>query len=81
MRLKSKSLIVLFLLAFTFSCSKESEPTISNPPIELPASIQLNSIPEGTFAMGGTTNMGDAPTVSVSISAFQISEKEITNQQ
>jgi sulfatase modifying factor 1 len=31
--------------------------------------------------MGGTTNAADAPTASITVSAFKISEKEITNQQ
>lgn len=31
--------------------------------------------------MGGTTTAGDAPTVSITLTGFRISEKEITNQQ
>ena len=48
---------------------------------ELPSSIVLKNIPEGTFTMGGTTIQNDAPEVTVNLSAFQISEKEITNQE
>jgi sulfatase modifying factor 1 len=47
----------------------------------LPSSITLKDIPAGTFDMGGTTVQNDAPTVSVTLSAFKISEKEITNQE
>ena len=35
----------------------------------------------GTFTMGGVTIQGDAPKVTVSLTEFQISEKEITNEQ
>jgi len=38
-------------------------------------------IPAGTFTMGGTTMANDAPEVSVTLSAFTMSEKEITDQQ
>jgi sulfatase modifying factor 1 len=31
--------------------------------------------------MGGTTVQNDAPEITVTLSEFQISEKEITNQQ
>jgi len=77
--------IVLCILLLTFSCSKDDE-TTTETPIEignniLPTSLILKEIPAGTFIMGGTTIQGDAPTVSITLTAFQISEKEITNQQ
>jgi formylglycine-generating enzyme required for sulfatase activity len=46
----------------------------------LPSSIVLKNIPVGTFTMGGTTVQNDAPEVSITLTAFNISEKEITNQ-
>ena len=76
--------IILCLLLVTFSCSNDEEIT-PNIPItgdgELPTSINLIDIPAETFIMGGTTMAGDAPSVNVTLSGFQISEKEITNQQ
>jgi formylglycine-generating enzyme required for sulfatase activity len=47
----------------------------------LPESIVLNDIPGGTFTMGGTTVGHDAQVVSVTISSFKMSEKEITNTE
>ena len=41
----------------------------------------LKNLPSGTFLMGGTTIHNDAPIVSVTLSAFQISKKEITNNE
>ncbi len=71
------------LILLTFSCEKnEMTPTSSQTSDnELPSSITLINIPAGTFTMGGTTTAGDSPEVNVSLTAFQISEKEITNQQ
>ena len=66
------------------SCSKddpEPDPTPDTGNSELPSSVLLRDIPAGTFTMGGTTTAGDAPQVSVTMSAFQISETEITNAQ
>ena len=48
---------------------------------QLPSSIVFKDIAGGTFTMGGTTVGNDAPEVSVTVSAFGISEKEITNEQ
>ena len=84
MKTKSTYAIALCLLTLTFSCNEDNEPdptitTTGNN--ELPSGILLKDIPAGTFTMGGTTKAGDAPTVSVTLSAFQLSEKEITNQQ
>jgi sulfatase modifying factor 1 len=87
--------ITLCLLFLTFSCDKDTETTpIDVPPVnddlptdpvsgnhELSTSINLIDIPAGTFTMGGTTKAEDAPTATVTLTAFQISEKEITNQQ
>ena len=53
---------------------EEADPT-------LPNSIILKDIPAGAFTMGGTTIQNDAPVISVILSAFSISEKEITNQE
>ncbi|MFT7237602.1 MAG: sulfatase modifying factor 1 [Cyclobacteriaceae bacterium] len=48
---------------------------------ELPSTINLVDIPAGTFTMGGVTTKNDAPEVSVTMTAFKMSEKEITNDQ
>ncbi|MBF0371606.1 MAG: SUMF1/EgtB/PvdO family nonheme iron enzyme [Magnetococcales bacterium] len=47
----------------------------------LPGNVTLVDIPGGTFTMGGNTTAGDASEVSVTLSDFAISEKEITNAQ
>ena len=77
----SMALIIMFL---TLSCSKSVNKNVALPDTknsELPTSIILKDIPAGTFTMGGTTKAGDAPTASITLTAFKISEKEITNQQ
>ncbi|SVC83120.1 uncharacterized protein METZ01_LOCUS335974, partial [marine metagenome] len=74
---------ILFII-FIISCKDTSDEKESAGPLEpgtLPNSIILKDIPEGTFAMGGTTMQNDAQVVSVTLSAFKISEKEITNQE
>jgi len=76
--------IALCSILLTFSCKKDTETTPTDSDTgnsELPTSINLIDIPAGTFTMGGTTMAGDAPTVSVTLTAFQVSEKEITNQE
>jgi sulfatase modifying factor 1 len=45
------------------------------------SSIVLKDISGGTFSMGGSTSQNNSPLVSVTISDFSISEKEITNEQ
>lgn len=77
-------LLIFVSLFINFSCSKDDSVDMVSPPVEsneLPASIVLVNIPAGTFTMGGTTAQNDAPIVTVTLSAFQISEKEITNQE
>jgi formylglycine-generating enzyme required for sulfatase activity len=84
MSAKIKLIIAISFLFFTLSCTKEDSPPVTTPESgngELPTSIVLKDIPAGTFTMGGTTNAGDAPLVSVTLEAFKMSEKEITNQQ
>jgi formylglycine-generating enzyme required for sulfatase activity len=84
MNTKFNLTVVICLLLLTFSCSKDDETTPTNPQTgnnELPSSIVLKDIPAGTFTMGGTTTAGDAPEVNVTLSAFQMSEKEVTNLQ
>ena len=74
---------ILFII-FIISCEDTSDEKESAGPLApgtLPNSIILKDIPEGTFAMGGTTMQNDAQVVSVTLSAFKISEKEITNQE
>ena len=85
------SILILMPLFFLTACKNddgtstiddfETDNTENTGKDELPASITLIDIPEGTFTMGGATQPNDAPEVDVSLSAFQISEKEITNQQ
>ena len=80
--MKLNPILIVLILVFTFSCNKD-EDIVSETPTnnELSTSIVLKNIPSGTFTMGGTTVQNDAPEVTVTLSAFQISEKEITNQQ
>ncbi|KYG75395.1 formylglycine-generating enzyme family protein [Roseivirga echinicomitans] len=83
MNIKSNFAIAFCLISLTFSCSNDDGPTKEEPITsdhELPNSIILKNIPAGSFTMGGSTT-GDAPSVSITLSKFQISEKEITNQQ
>jgi len=74
------SLVAILVFSFTLSCSKEDESTSSNLK-ELPENISLIDISKGTFKMGGASISEDAPTVNITLSAFKISDKEITNQQ
>ena len=74
------SLVAILVFSFTLSCSKENESTSSNLK-ELPENISLIDISKGTFTMGGASISGDAPIVNITLSAFKISDKEITNQQ
>ncbi len=79
--------LILVCLCFSSvftSCTDDTETPTSNTTTtdnSLPTSITLVDIAAGTFTMGGSTMANDAPEVSVSISAFMMSEKEITNQQ
>ncbi|MCF8254220.1 MAG: SUMF1/EgtB/PvdO family nonheme iron enzyme [Bacteroidia bacterium] len=43
--------------------------------------IVLKDIIGGTFIMGGVTTQNDSPEVSITLSNFKMSEKEITNQE
>ena len=81
---KATRLIIVFWVWFCFiSCSNDDDvPTIpEETEPTLPNSIILKVIPAGAFTMGGTTIQNDAPVISVTLSAFAISEKEITNQE
>ncbi len=75
--------ISLWIWLCFISCNSDDEaPTIieqTGP--TLPTSIIFREIPVETFTMGGTTIQNDAPVISVTLSAFAISEKEITNQE
>ena len=84
--LKNKILriIIAFWIWLCFiSCSSDDDalsiPEETGSP--LPNSIIFKDIPDGTFTMGGITIQNDAPVISVTLSAFSISEKEITNQE
>lgn len=89
MNKKINPALIVILLIIMISCSKSddnnddvpSNPSSNSSNQELPASISLKNIPSGAFTMGGTTVQNDAPKVTVTLSAFQISEKEITNQE
>ena len=76
---------IIFGLAIsiiTLSCNKDDNENLSQENnTTLPNSIIFKNIPSGTFLMGGTTIHNDAPIVSVTLSAFQISQKEITNNE
>ncbi|MEQ8240070.1 MAG: SUMF1/EgtB/PvdO family nonheme iron enzyme [Cyclobacteriaceae bacterium] len=83
---KLERIIFIAFLVTAFSCS-DDEPTPTTDIEEeteesgLPTSINLIDIPAGTFTMGGATKANDAPEHSVTISAFKMSEKEITNEE
>jgi sulfatase modifying factor 1 len=80
--MKLNPYLMVLILVFTFSCSSDDDTVPNNPTNEeLPTSITLKSIPSGTFTMGGTTVQNDAPEITVTLTEFQISEKEITNQE
>ena len=83
MRKVSRLIIVFWVLFCFISCSSDDDvPTIpEETEPTLPNSIILKDIPAGDFTMGGTTIQNDAPVISVTLSAFAISEKEITNQE
>lgn len=76
---------IIFYLATSiimFSCNKDDNENLSQEnDSTLPNSIVFKNIPSGTFLMGGTTIKNDAPIVSITLSSFKISEKEITNSE
>ncbi|MFL3001391.1 MAG: SUMF1/EgtB/PvdO family nonheme iron enzyme, partial [Cytophagales bacterium] len=65
----------------SYSCDEKDLITQSSDDSKLPESIILKNIEGGNFIMGGVTVQGDAPEVNVTLTGFQISEKEITNEQ
>jgi len=69
----------LIILLFIVGCEKSIES--GNVDSILPNSIIFKDIPAGTITMGGTTMQNDAPMVGITLSAFKMSEKEITNQE
>ncbi len=83
--MKLNSLVFLLIsINVLFSCSKDDESSNANQNSvnkNLPSTIILKDIPTGTFIMGGDTRDNDAPKISVTMSAFKISEKEITNKE
>jgi formylglycine-generating enzyme len=81
---KLKLAIICLGLIFANSCKEEEQPIdIEDKKTDstLPSSIVVKDIPAGSFSMGGTTVQNDAPVVSITLSAFKMSEKEITNQE
>ena len=71
---------ILFSL-ISYSCDDEDSVDQPSGNGTLSEKIVLINIEGGTFTMGGVTIQGDAPKVTVSLTEFQISEKEITNEQ
>ena len=71
---------ILFSL-ISYSCDEEDSVDQPSGNGTLSEKIVLINIEGGTFTMGGVTIQGDAPIVTVSLTEFQISEKEITNEQ
>ena len=64
------------------SCGEDTvEPKSNNTQQQLPSSITMVDIPAGSFRMGGSTMANDAPEATINMSAFKLSENEITNQQ
>jgi len=57
------------------------EAPILDDPLSLPATMVMIDIAGGDFTMGGTTQQADAAPVNISLSAFSISETEVTNEQ
>ncbi|MBL6996747.1 MAG: SUMF1/EgtB/PvdO family nonheme iron enzyme [Desulfobacula sp.] len=66
--------IICVILSSGFGNSAQTAPA-------LPSSIVFKDIAGGIFTMGGTTVNNDAPMVNVTVSAFKMSEKEITNSE
>ncbi len=82
--MKNQKLAFAVLLSgiLSFSCSdNDSNNELTETTSTLPTSIIFKDISGGTFTMGGTTMSNDAPEVSVTVSSFKISEKEITNAE
>ena len=77
----SRILIASFAILALQGCEKEEEnqKTIKEALPILPTTIEMVNIPGGTFTMGGSTTAGDAPEVEITISAFEMSSKEISN--
>ena len=73
------NIIISFLLSIIIACSEED--CCVSEEVNLPTTIVFKDVPSGTFTMGGTTTQNDAPIVSITMSSFKISEKEITNQE
>lgn len=83
-KIKIHPVLSLLIISFFISCGDGDEtptPTTVNSEKTLPASIILKDIPSGTFTMGGSTMTGDASEVSITMSTYKISEKEITNAE
>lgn len=79
---KSAFLFMIIYLLVS-SCGGDEEtpsPDIGNDNESLPISINMVALDGGGFSMGDP-NTSDAPEVSVTLSAFSISDKEITNAQ
>lgn len=78
-----KLIVGLILTLFFIGCGNSDDimpnPNNNNNGPSLPSTISLMDIPQGTFTMGGSTMENDAPEVSVTLSAFKMSAKEITN--
>jgi len=94
MKLNKINLIAIVLIAvFNFtSCSSDDDAIIEDVVIDdadgiLPNSIVLKNIPAGTFTMGSNSLLGSpeqqtsAPEHEVTLTAFSMSETEITNVQ
>tara|TARA_B100001971_G_scaffold96189_1_gene88915 strand:- start:323 stop:1312 length:990 start_codon:yes stop_codon:yes gene_type:complete len=82
MRNSNLLVISFWTLLLVISCSDDNAPTLPEETgATLPSNIVLKDIPAGTFSMGGTTVQNDAPVISITMSAFEISENEITNQE
>ena len=77
MRKPRQIIILLWIWLCFISCSSDDDaPTIiEQTGSTLPNSIIFREIPVETFTMGGTTIQNDAPVISVTLSAFAISEK------
>ncbi|MCH2022605.1 MAG: formylglycine-generating enzyme family protein [Saprospiraceae bacterium] len=72
---------IICITAFSSCKKEETNSSYLSSNDTLPANIILRPIPTGQFTMGGNTIQNDAPTVNITMSAFEMSATEITNNE
>ncbi|MDO6598486.1 SUMF1/EgtB/PvdO family nonheme iron enzyme, partial [Oceanihabitans sp. 2_MG-2023] len=73
-KVSNNSIFEVLNFSINLNDVNETDPNIN-------CGIVLKDIIGGTFIMGGITTQNDSPEVSVTLSNYKISEKEITNQE